>query len=119
MYEYEPRRLNESIPLFFRRTWGGKEDQPAPRQETAFGVVYDTRVDFPEKPLVIYGYAIMSEFPEDKEVEERFWNSRQAFLSQCYSVMCPNGEMGFTIVREVKEITEEEFQAAEANGWKE
>jgi len=109
----EPKQLNPEVPLYFMRLWGGRDDQPGELPEN----VLDTRVYFKDDALAIYGFAIVSSFEEDKPIEAEAWKYRRNFLSQCYSIICPDGEMGFTCADEVKEITEEQFNEAKEHGW--
>lgn len=67
--------------------------------------------------LTIYGYAIRSEYTEDRHVEKSAWEARKSFLSVCFSEACPEGEMGFTPAGEISEISLEEFQTAADWGW--
>lgn len=97
MDDFKPERLYPEIPLYFKYTYGGPDDQPGPLPDN----VFDTRTMFPMKPLVIYGYAIVSNYKEDRHVEREAWVARKNFLSNCFSEVVP----------------EEEFNQAKANGW--
>lgn len=65
--------------------------------------------------LAIYGRRVMP-LAEDKRVV-RGWESRGLVWSECYSVICTEGEVGTHPLAAVTEITREEFEAARARGW--
>jgi len=61
---------------------------------------------FPDLPPV-YGHIL-----SDEDCEPGF------FWAEAFSQMCPEGEMGeFCIVEASQQLTQEEFQAAQDNGW--
>jgi hypothetical protein len=101
---------HEGAPRFFRRVW-----DPG---------IYDTGgnqwgmpvIQIAMEPITIYGYAAMSPYIEDHEVEERVW-ARGDFGAWCFSVAEVNGEWGFTPLEDVEEISEEEFNAARERGF--
>ena len=62
--------------------------------------------------LTIYVEAIRSTFEEDWEGEVYAWRDQRSFLSRCSSVVEPEGELGFTPLHTVVEISEEEFRGA-------
>jgi hypothetical protein len=109
----EPKQLTPEVPLYFARSWGGRDDQPGELPKN----VLDTRVYYKDDPLIIYGFSIVSSFTEDEELQREAWENRRSFLSYCFSEACPDGEMGFTCADEVTEITEDEFNHAKENGW--
>lgn len=111
--EYEPKQIHPDVPLYFVRSWGGPADQPGQLPDN----VLDTRMYFKDAALMIYGYAIVSQYEEDGDYEQQAWNNRRNFLSYCFSEIEPSGEMGFTCADDVQEITEEEFAAARERGW--
>lgn len=120
--EYPPvtpeTKLGPTCPTYFLRVYGGASDQPGELPDN----VFDTRVSFPTTPLHIYGYAIRSRYAEDIDSERWSWEHRRTFLSNCFSLIEPDGELGFTPAPEaspfVQEITKEQFEAAMARGWK-
>jgi hypothetical protein len=65
--------------------------------------------------LVIYGYAIVSEYPEDLKNLQAIWSLKKSFLAVCFSPACPLGEMGMTIFGET--ISKEDFMDAAEKGW--
>lgn len=91
-WNYDPKNVNpiEGAPSFFKRVWQG---------------------------LVIYGWAQKSYYPEDARQEKFAWENNRSFLSVCFSIVEPEGELGFTRVDAVKEITKEEFMEAAKNDW--
>ena len=81
------------------------------------GVPTAVNVPLADEPLVIYGRRIVSRYPEDdgylRQLEEQ-----GSIFTECFSVAAPTGEIGSHPVRELTEITREEFEAARARGWK-
>lgn len=120
--EYPPvtpeSKLGPTCPTYFHRTYGGAADQPGELPDN----VFDARVSFPTSPLHIYGYAIRSRFTEDHAHERLMWDERRSFMSVCFSLIEPDGEIGFTPAPEaaprVEEITKQQFEAAMAKGWR-
>lgn len=72
----------------------------------------------PEEQLVIFGKVEQSEYPEDDAgiAESR---NRGYIFGRCYSVACPEGELGDTHITNVTtKISEAVFNRAKANGWR-
>lgn len=86
----------ERPPAFFRRVWN----------EPMAG------------PLVIFGRHAPSPFAEDAPREAEAWERRGAFLAECFSLNEPDGEHGMVASAGVVPITEGEFEAARARGWR-
>ena len=91
-------------PRFSKRVWHG--DVFRDTLATAFSG------PGPDQGLVIYVEAIRSTFPEDWHTEADAWRAKRAFMSKCFSIVEPDGEIGFTPLAEVAEISEEEFRGA-------
>jgi hypothetical protein len=66
----------------------------------------------------IYGYPIRGNGDADKHAEQAAWENHKRFLSECFSTAEPHGEIGFTALSAVSEISEDDFLAARANGWR-
>jgi hypothetical protein len=123
-------------PFFFRRVWdpsapnpddeivamnrvgdemqvwiGRRRDMPE-HVKVAGGV----NVQMSEDALVIYGRKIVSRYPEDEEYL-RMLEAQGSIFTECFSVAAPTGEIGSHPVRELTEISREEFEAARARGW--
>lgn len=103
--ERKPPPLVPPPPPFSRRVWMenvfGLENLP---QEVANIVATEG--------LTIYVQAIRSTYPEDWDGETYAWRDQRSFLSRCFSVVEPEGEIGFTPLSAVTPISEEEFQGA-------
>lgn len=71
----------------------------------------------PYEGLTIYGQCIDSKYPEDQEsIEEG--RTRGYQFSRCYSVLCPEGELGDTHVSHMSaKLTKEQFEQARDAGW--
>lgn len=68
--------------------------------------------------IAIFGEAVRSPYAEDWPLEDDA-RKRGYIMSQCYSVMCPDGELGSTHVGTIHTlITREVFEIARANGWR-
>lgn len=68
--------------------------------------------------LMIFGEATRSKYPEDWPFEEDA-RMRGHIPGMCYSVQCPDGELGNTHVANIHAlITRETFETAKANGWR-
>ena len=67
--------------------------------------------------LTIYGEHFPSTYEEDEGPLAEVWERRKAFQAMCYSVHVLNGEPGLVALKDVTEITKEEFEAAKARGW--
>lgn len=105
MAERKPPPLIPAPPPFSRRSWDG-DVYGLDNLPTQVANVVAT------EGLTIYVRAIRSSFPEDWEGEEYAWRDNRSFLSRCYSVVEPEGEIGFTPLATVVEISEEEFVGA-------
>ena len=119
-FEYErppyAAHADDGQPLFWRRRYGGNPSPPTAAPKLGRFVV---TVDLaPEEPIWIYGYSYDSEYPEDREQQRHVWANRRAFFAYCYSVMCPRGEPGFVPLDVVEAITQEDFESAAAQEWK-
>jgi len=90
-------------PTYFRRVWD-PELSPNPAIFVVPG------------PLVIYGYAARSPYPEDWAMEDRAYE-RGGLPSVCFSSTCPEGEYGMSERADLVEITAAEFEAARDAGW--
>lgn len=66
--------------------------------------------------LVIYGRKITSPYPDDAAISRRL-NEEGRYLSECFSVACPEGESGFVELAVVTPITEDEFLQAQNRQW--
>lgn len=95
-----PPPLDPAPPRYSKRIWTGP--------------VYGATRPTPDAPLTIYVEAIRSTFPEDWPSEREAWRARRAFMGRCYSVVEPEGEIGFTALSDVVEISAEEFRGAMA-----
>jgi hypothetical protein len=81
-----------------------------------------------EPDLDIYGYCLTDDEatkgtcdPEELAFELKHLESarrRGYMFSRCYSVACPDGELGVTHVSTMEPITREQFEAARARGWR-
>ena len=130
---YDERTVpDREPPFFFRRLWTGGTpfDEVTSMRRTPDGTLEITMgvpgYDFPADPsavvlpplasegLVIYGRAVVP--PVDREDVERMWK-RGLVFSRCFSVVCPEGELGTHPIATLSEISREEFEAAEARGW--
>jgi hypothetical protein len=97
----EPKPLNPPPPRFSRRLWTGP----------TYGLGAAAGLEEGE-PLEIYVEAFRSTYEEDWRVEQEAWRNQRSFMSRCYSVIEPEGEIGFTPAAECVEISEEEFRGA-------
>jgi hypothetical protein len=70
-----------------------------------------------DEPLVIYGIAQTSPYPEDHEYERQVWREHQGFMAWCFSPLCPEGEPGTVALADVVAIPAEEFTGARDAGW--
>ena len=116
-YQHKPyaRYADENQPLFFRQRYGGS---PMPPYRDLFHGIPVTVVDAtPAEAIYIYGYAIGSNYEEDREQEDFAWNQRNSFLTMCFSVMEPNGEMGFVRLQDCETISQKDFEAAAGRNW--
>jgi hypothetical protein len=103
--ERKPPPLVPSPPAFSRRVW----------MENVFGLDNlppEVANIVATEGLTIYVEAIRSTYEEDWEGEVYAWRDQRSFLSRCYSVVEPEGEIGFTPLRDVTPISEEEFRGA-------
>lgn len=103
-YEHSPF---PGVPKFFRRDYDqrGAEVLTQAHGVTMYNLTAGER-------LTIYGYSIRSPYPEDHAVEERSYKHLRTFFSMCFSVKVPDGEVGFTPLDEVQEISQAEFERA-------
>lgn len=107
-----------------------KETREVP--EIGFGDCWIRVVDFVPEVVPIFGCVLTPEELERRLVaggasreEAKFevqmvvqMHSRGFRYSECYSTMCPEGELKDTHVNEILlTITREEFEAARTNGW--
>lgn len=83
-------------------------DPPGP---PAFSLRRYFAADFPDG-LLIFVEAIRSSYEEDWAQEVFSWRERGSFLSRCYSVVEPDGEIGMTPLSQVQPISPEEFRGA-------
>ena len=96
-----PIKLADAVPWpgaprCFKRVWD-PEPSPLPYVITIPG------------PILIYGYACQSTFPEDKPVEREGWENG-SFMAWCFSHEFPDPEIGFVPVTEITEVTEDELR---------
>jgi hypothetical protein len=112
---YKPdNSLTPEAPLYFKFSYGGPDDQPGPQPS----FVFDVRTAILTEPIIIYGYTIRSQYSEDDEIGLEAWAHRRAFFTNSFSVLCPEGELGFQYLDDrVKEITQQEFEEAEGALW--
>lgn len=73
-------------------------------------------VPITEDPLVIYGREIEPRTREDRDYAKRMRERGQIF-SECYSVLCVEGEVGTHPLATVMEISKVEFELARARSW--
>jgi hypothetical protein len=121
--------------FYFRRVWNPAAPHPDDevvvmnRAGGDFQVWIGRRRDIPEQaqgegvpvpmasePLVIYGRKIDSRYPEDQEYL-RLLETQDCIFTESFSVAAPTGEIGSHPVRELEEISREEFEAARERGW--
>jgi hypothetical protein len=116
-YQHKPyaRYADGGQPLFFRQRYGG-HPQP-PQQGMIHGIPVTILDAAPAEAIYIYGYAIASTYEEDREQEDFAWNQRNSFLAMCFSVMEPNGEMGFVRLQDCETISQNDFEAVAARNW--
>ncbi len=67
-------------------------------------------------PVVIWGHFEPSPYPEDAAVESDALGRGMA-PTRCFSVLCPEGELGLTPVAAMMRVSSEDFLAARARGW--
>lgn len=123
-------------PFFWRRVWlgGTALDEVttfsrAPDGATVLINVGVPQADVPEEVmegitvldgtpdgLVIYGRAVRSRYEEDRAIEAE-QRARGLVFSECFSVMCLDGELGTHPLATVTAISREEFEAARERGW--
>lgn len=66
--------------------------------------------------LMIYGYKVTTDDPHDAAIMESA-EQRGYIFTQSFSVACVEGEPGSHPMSELREITRDEFEAAQARGW--
>lgn len=66
--------------------------------------------------LVIYGRKHPSPYKEDIP-REREMAERGRYMTECFSVECPEGELGSVSIGDVTPITKEEFTQAQSRQW--
>jgi hypothetical protein len=93
------------------QVWIGRS-RDIPEDAQAGGLDIPIRDD----ALVIYGRRIVSSYPEDADYLRQL-EAQGSIFTECFSVAAPTGEIGSHPVRELTEITREEFEAARARGW--
>lgn len=92
-----------------RSTIGHVEKSP----ETGKMMVVDEELLHPGGGvLAICGFSIKSTFEEDWKLEEEAYERSGTFMAWNYSVMSPEGELGFVPFTEVAVISQEEFEKA-------
>lgn len=121
-------------PFYFRRVWSGATEMdevtvmtrgPDGSMQILLGVPH---ADLPSEVreqaveaqplvddgLVIYGRAVIPE--EDRDYVLRMAKRGQVF-AQCFSVRCPEGELGTHPRAAITEISRDEFEAAKERDW--
>jgi hypothetical protein len=72
----------------------------------------------PRETLVIFGEVERSKYEEDWPLEDDA-RKRGYVFGTCYSVMCPEGELGSTHVGNIHLlISRSTFETAKSNGWR-
>jgi hypothetical protein len=131
-----PEHPSSDPEFYFRRVWDPHASHPddevvvMKKVGEDFQVWVGRRHDIPEDvqkggfdipisddALVIYGRKIVSRYPEDADYLRQL-EAQGSIFTECFSVAAPTGEIGSHPVRELTEISREEFEAARARGWK-
>jgi hypothetical protein len=123
-------------PFYFRRVYQGATDldevmvmrsTPDGRLEVIMGVpgpdapelkMQPDDLDLFETPdgLVIYGREVAPDNPWDSVIIEKE-RKRGLIFSQCFSVLAPDGELGFQPIATLTQISKEEWMEAADRGW--
>ena len=100
MKRWEKRR-------YFTRDWMPDDEQASPIAAIVFSL----------PACKIYGYEDDSEIDEDHRTIDAAMK-RGLIFGRWFSTICVEGEWGSQPIRELKDITREEFEAVEKSGWR-
>lgn len=107
---------NAQPPYYFRRVWNPSYDQAVLAEHLPDGI-FDSVIALHAEPLTIFGRKIVSPYAADT-AHIREAERRGQIYTESFSVACVDGEVGSQPARECSEISEQEFEAARARGWR-